>query len=316
MLSLLLSSLPAVAVGGAVVFAYMRYRLKLQPGPNPVSPIQVNLGEAEKVILAVLEGNSALLKSALDKAITFQWGAGDKVRTVLTVALLEAERRVKDPSVPAPVIEMLAFVTGATEEQVLAVIKAKLLPPVAVAPPAVVLPPAPVVVAGLALFLYLCLGSSASAAYPVGANYAAGPSHWHADVVGPQRFYPSDRGTVVDPPLMRDARGQLVEYQPVAYPRYATGDTPIGEQFVNYEVPEGINDGRYVTEYQGGYYAGNGYWYPGKLITRWVRNGRHPIARGGVRVVGAVGRGVARVARGAGRVVSAPFRWIFRRRCG
>lgn len=313
MLSLLLSSLPALAVGGAVVFAYMRYRLKLQSGQNPVAPIQVNLGEAEKVILAVLEGNSALLKSALDKAITFQWGAGDRVRTVLTIALLEAERRVKDPNVPAPVIELLSFVTGATEEQVLAVIKAKLLPPTAV----ISVPSVPVVAAAIALVLCLCLGSSANAAYPVGVNFAAGPSHWHADVIGPQRFYQADRGTVVDPPLMRDARGQLVEYQPVAYPRYATGDSPVGgEQFVNYEVPEGINSGHYVTEYRD-YQDERGFWRRGPVrrfvsfpfrrgepfmergpVRRWIANGNHPAARG------------------AWRVVSAPFRFLFRRRCG
>ena len=112
----------------------------------------------------------------------------------------------------------------------------------------------------------------------------------------PQRWEAPEQKVVLDPAIFRSDI-QSVEMREVLFPN---------DGQVSYE------NGYYET-YHGNYCDERGFWQRGP-VRRWVSNGRHPIARGGVRVVGAVGRGVGFVARGAARVVSAPFRWLFRRR--
>jgi hypothetical protein len=53
--------------------------------------------------------------------------------------------------------------------------------------------------ATVALLLCLCLTGSATAAYPLGPNFAAGPGHWNADVHAPQAFYPTELNLVAEP---------------------------------------------------------------------------------------------------------------------
>ena len=109
-----------------------------------------------------------------------------------------------------------------------------------------------------------------------GSAGAAYPSHINADIKGPQRFYPTPDITVVDPPLARDYHGQLVSLD-VVYPRYATGDSVDYDELAH-SVPR--------------YDAPLGF-----------------MERGPVR------RGALGIARGAARIITAPFRFLFRRGC-
>jgi hypothetical protein len=171
------------------------------------SPIVVAQGAAQKLIGIAMTGNvDALLAAAVD-SFHLHLADGSLGEKLLKAGFAEVQRNVNDPNGKTPIVDAVAMLTGKSRQQVLDLFKADLDGPAA---PAAT--PAPAV--AVAALLLLCLAIPAS-----------GADTWGMAVKGPQRFYERDTTPIKDPPLMRDARGQLVEYQAVSYVRYTTSDT-------------------------------------------------------------------------------------------
>lgn len=260
MFSSLLSfvSLGLLLIVAALVVGLIMALAARKPGSNVV----VASGAAKKLVSIAMTGNvDAVVAAAID-SFHLHFAAGSLPEKLLQAGFAEVQRNVSDPNGKTPLIDAIANFTGKTRQQVFDTFKAELDGPAAPATPA------PVTAAAAAVLLLFALPSFAA-------------DTWGMPVKGPQRFYESHSPLRVDPPLMRDQRGQLVEYQPVAYVRYAKGDTsPIQPPDGSYYQPVYACQSNYV-----------GFW-----------------DRGPAR----------RVARGAARVVTAPFRLVGRlfRRCG
>lgn len=211
MLSLIISlffMLSGLVLGGVVVFVLMRY---LRGGKQGVLPVRVDPGQAAKLFEAAIAGNKPMMIEALRKAFELDLQNMPLNGVITEWAIDDIQKRIGDASHPAYVIEAIAKFTGLTPAEVFAVVKEDFTPkratPVA---------PAPAVAVTAALLLFV-LPSIACSASPV--------SSWGMPVTGPQRFYERDAVLRADPPLMRDSRGELIEYKPVSYVRYATSDT-------------------------------------------------------------------------------------------
>jgi hypothetical protein len=209
-----ITAVPALVLGGIVVFVLIRY---LGTGKQGPSPVRVDPGQAVRLFEAAIAGNKPMVIESLRKAFEFDIGTGKLPAIISEWALFEVEQRVKDPARPAYVIEAVAKFTGLTQEEVLAIVREDFtVGPVPIVVPTLPAAPKPALAATAALLLFF-MPSVAFPASPI--------TTWGMPVTGPQRFYEKPSGLIVDPPLMRDAKGQLVEYKSVSYVRYATSDT-------------------------------------------------------------------------------------------
>lgn len=214
MLSLIVSAffaLPAMALGGVVVFVLMRYLRSGKVGP---SPVRVDPGQAAKLFEAAIAGNKPMMVEALRKAFELDLQNMPLNGVITEWALDDIQKKIANKSHPAYVIEGIAKFTGLDPAEVFAIVKEDFTPKPAT--PAV---PAPAVVPPLALLLFFL----PSIAFP--ASPAPPVSTWGMPVTGPQRFYERESVLRADPPLMRNERGELIDFKPVSYVRYATSDS-------------------------------------------------------------------------------------------
>lgn len=211
MLSLFISAffaLPAMALGGVVVFVLMRYLRSGKVGP---SPVRVDPGQAAKLFGAAIAGNKPMMIEALRKAFELDLQNMPLNGVITEWALDDIQKKLGNKSHPAYVIEAIAKFTGLDPAEVFAIVKEDFTPK-----PATPTVPAPVVAVSAALLLFF-LPSIALSASPV--------STWGMPVTGPQRFYERESVLRADPPLMRNERGELIDFKPVSYVRYATSDS-------------------------------------------------------------------------------------------
>lgn len=192
-----------LGLGAALVMALIAFARTGKGG----SQIVVDRGAASKLLGIAMTGNvDALLAAAVD-SFHLHLADGSLGEKLLKAGLAEVQRNVTDPNGKTPIVDTVAMLTGKTRQQVLDLFKAELDGPAA--KPATLISTAAVTAALLLLFSLPAFGAET----------------WGMPVKGPQRFYERDATPIVDPPLMRDARGQLVEYKPVSHSTISSAST-------------------------------------------------------------------------------------------
>lgn len=192
----------ALAIG---VFFLLARRTSQTPTTNPpptsLFHVPVDLGVFNGVFAAIAANDQSRMIEEL-KYLGRRAGEVGGMEALLERMLYSMlERKLSNPAARTPVLTVIAKGLGVTERQLLDALEGKTTPPTASTP---VIPVAAPLVA---LALMLGLAGTAAAQH--------GPSHWHADVPAPQRFYGHENpaGPQIDPPLMHDAQGRLVAYQ-------------------------------------------------------------------------------------------------------
>lgn len=208
----------ALAIG---VFFLLARRTSQTPATNPpptsLFHVPVDLGIFNGVFAAIGANDKARMIRELEY-LGRRAGESGGIEALMESMLYGLlERKLANPATRTPMLTAIAKGLGVSERQLLDALEGKASPPATASSPVI-----PVAAPLVALALLLGLAGTATAQH--------GPSHWHADVPAPQRFYGHDNLPLIDPPLMHDARGQLVAYQKSevgsrtsAHPRFPPG---------------------------------------------------------------------------------------------
>lgn len=194
-------SLGLLLIVAALVIGIVMALAARKPGSN----IVIAQGAVQKLVSIAMSGNVDALVAAAVESIHLHLAEGSLPEKLLQAGFAEVQRNVSNPAGKTPLIDAIALFSGKTRQQVFDVFKAELDGPAAMPAMNPIATPTPA--AAVVALLLLALAMPAN-----------GADTWGMPVKGPQRFYERDAWLVVDPPLMRDARGQLVEYkQPIGY---------------------------------------------------------------------------------------------------